>query len=370
MNLTMAHASVPTFAPSAAWWPLLRDGKVMLNEASNRLVWADSGRFAAALVPTRGVAAALSSPPPALAPVLERMGLISTAGALASVANLAISIVGLDSILDGVRGLGSKIDAVLEAFDRELELVRLTRLYVARENLEQSLRSSNARVRELLAWKARDMFHETRQRTLILWQQHQPWVNPTFAIADARELQARYIAAAAGQLQAEFLLDADLVTSTSRLVGRELQTDLALDIERAMAPRREAAERALGPEPAAMASPIFRHRRKTWRSESKRRTEELVATESELAELAAATRISSTRLLACKDHVELPALLGLSPLAAIQRLRHAEDVTEPDVLAFGELGSAASEVAPALAAPGDTLAVLDEERANRKDEDD
>ncbi|MBK7077329.1 MAG: hypothetical protein IPH44_34065 [Myxococcales bacterium] len=325
---------VPTFMPAEKWWPLL--GKtVSLNERANRLVDMKTGRMLAGLVPTRGLARVALAPPPALAPVLERMNLASMVGAVASVANFAISVVGFDSVMTRLEAIDSKLDDLLNSIDRELELVRLTRLRVAQENLAQSLRASSRTVGELLAWKARDMFHEIRQRCLLVWQQAQPWTNAAFSIDDARELQGRYIAAAIGQLEAEFLLDRGLVASTARTVARELREELGVDIEAAMAARRSAVASRLGPAPApggmmASGTIALDFWKKKWAAEEPR----LAAAEAALQDCAAATATSVARLADFESYVELLDASGLPARELVARMRVAADRDEPDIIAM------------------------------------
>lgn len=326
--------SVPTFMHAEKWWPL-RGKTVSLNERANRLVDMKTGRMLAGLVPTRGLAKAASAPPPALAPVLERMNLASMVGAVASVANFAISVVGLDPVMTRLEAIDNKLDDLLNSIDRELELVRMTRLRVAQENLAQSLRASDPRVGDLLAWKARDMFHEIRQRCLLVWQHAQPWTNVEFSIDDARELQGRYIAAASGQLEAEFLLDRGLVASTARTVARELREELSVDIESAMAARRSAVVSRLGPAPTpggmmGSGTIALDYWQKKWAAEEPR----LAAVEVALQGCAAATETSVARLADFESHLELLDASGLSARELVVGFRDAADRDEPDIIAM------------------------------------
>lgn len=326
---------VPTFMPAEKWWPLL--GKtVSLNERANRLVDMKTGRMLAGLVPTRGLAHVAQDPPPALAPVLERLHLTSVFGAVASVANLAISVVGFDTVMTQLEAIDNKLDEVLNRIDRELELVRLTRLRVAQENLAQSLQASSHTVGELLAWKARDMFHEIRQRCLLVWRRAQPWTNVAFSIDDARELQGRYIAAALGQLEAEFLLDRGLVASTARTVARELRDELGVDVAASMEARRAAVTRSLGPEPKPSTSMMYSNRLdiSKWRTQWAAEESRLAATELALEGCAAATKTSVERLADFESYLELLDASGLGPREFVARVRAAADADLPDVLAF------------------------------------
>lgn len=327
--------SVPTFMPAEKWWPLL--GKtVSLNERANRLVDMKTGRMLAGLVPTRGLAKVAAAPPPVLTPVLELMNLASMVGAFSSVANFAVSVVGFDTVMSRLEAIDNKLDDLLNSIDRELELVRLTRLRVAQENLAQSLRASDSRVGDLLAWKARDMFHEIRQRCLLVWQHAQPWTNVEFSIDDARELQGRYIAAAIGQLEAEFLLDRGLVASTARTVARELREELGLDVVAAMAARRAAAAARLGPEPALRLSLMYSNALdvRAWHVRSTAEESRLAQDEAALRDCAAATATSVARLADFESYVELLDASGLPARELVAHMRVAADRDEPDIIAM------------------------------------
>ena len=218
--------------PSSKWLPLADSGVVEINRRANRLVWSDSGQFAAALTPTSGLAEKLASLPldasmlktavsaaselAAIGPALEKLQLISTIGAVASVANVGISLVGFAVVMHRLNRIEGKLDQMMSKLDElrdavraigvELSAIVYARLAAAHANLDSALAASTDGERRERARDARRLFQEARLRYLELWKRADPWNSPSLEIATALELQGRYAAAAIGELQAEFIL--------------------------------------------------------------------------------------------------------------------------------------------------------------------
>ncbi len=117
--------------PADEYIPGILSGRLTLNTPANRIVDADSKKFVAGLVPGDDVQQALARLPlnptqaaasldttpelSALAPILHHMRVISTIGALASVANVAVSCVGFAFVLHRLSRIDGRLDDVIEA---------------------------------------------------------------------------------------------------------------------------------------------------------------------------------------------------------------------------------------------------------------
>jgi hypothetical protein len=221
-------------APDDKWLPLLNRGVVKLNYAANRVTWADSGQFAAPLHPVmgRGLAQDLAGLPlqpqaamqalqgsadiSRLLPAIQSLQLVSTIGALASVANLGVSCVGFALVLQRLSRIEGKLDQLMgevavlrenvEAIHAHQSALSLARFHSAGESLERSLAAEGAPARRELALSARGLFQESKSLYLELWKRTQPWTTPQIPVQTGLEMQGRFLAAALGEIQAEFVL--------------------------------------------------------------------------------------------------------------------------------------------------------------------
>jgi hypothetical protein len=154
--------------PSTKWMPLVARGVVTINRAANRLVWPD-GTFAAALSPTAGIAERLADLPVdpeslkvilesakdlvEARPALEALQLLSGIGAMASVANVGISLAGFAAVLQRLQRIEGKLDQMLSTLDSLKQAVAslgvktdtflMARLASAKENLDRSIAATS-----------------------------------------------------------------------------------------------------------------------------------------------------------------------------------------------------------------------------------
>lgn len=257
-------------APAPKWIPLLEQGIVHVNEASNRVAWADTGRYAGAYYPVMGnkVAERVAELPlqpqqaltavkgsaelSSLAPALQKLQLLSSVGALASVANLGVSCVGfalflhrleriegkLDHLLDEVAYLKTAVDAI----HTHVTALSMARVRVAGESLERALSADSASVRRESANQARCLFQESKALYLELWERSEPMYSPSVPIVTAMEMQSRYVAAAIGEIQAEFIGgDAGAYRRLITDTVKDMTAKMALDPVRALRERSDAA---------------------------------------------------------------------------------------------------------------------------------
>ncbi|WP_437588335.1 hypothetical protein [Sorangium sp. So ce1000] len=211
--------------------PGLRSGELFVNRASNRVASARTGRFVARLVPGRQLAENLARLPlqpsaareviqsssdlARLSPVLEAMQVTTSIGALASVANLAVSCVGFALVLQRLSRLDAKLDELLlktETLQRAVDEVRghqaalsLARVRSAGESLDRALAAETPATRRDLAMHARALFQESKALYLELWRHSQPWERLDIPVRTALEMQSRFVVCAIGEIQAEFI---------------------------------------------------------------------------------------------------------------------------------------------------------------------
>ena len=299
--------------------------------------WFDTAtkRFVSPLVPGAGLQDQMVRAPldPALAtnqigaisalgnlqPVLSAMQLMSTVGAVASVANLGVCIVGFALVLRRLTIIDGKMDEALgrlEAIKRsvdqlqiKVECLTLARLRSAGEALDRALAADSDRKRLELCSHARDLFLEARSYSLELWKAASVWHEPTIPVRTAMEMQNRYVACALGEAQAEFI-SGDMgafrhVLATARrdycavMVGEPLN---------ALQARSDAAVRA-GQERLAHFSAQM----------------PLVVAEIRIA--ASMNKFTVSKLEAMQLDAELPELLMLPPHEIARALREATGTT-------------------------------------------
>ena len=211
----------------------LINGSYTMNQAANRVVDPQTGRFVAHLIPSRGVSEAASQLPPfqpelaaqmitrsdilaPLAPALQALQITTSIAALASVANLGVSCVGFALVLQRLNRIDGKLDKMLHEIDilksavnatrGHQEALSLARLNSAAESLQRAIMADSESVRMDLASRARGLFQETRHLYLALWTQAQPWQQVDIPILTVLEIHARIVACGIGELNAELAI--------------------------------------------------------------------------------------------------------------------------------------------------------------------
>lgn len=334
--------------PSSEWIPLVAKGAVTINRAANRLVWPD-GQFAAALAPTVGITERLAKLPVnaesvqamletakdlvEVRPALEMLQLVSSIGAVASVANVGISLVGFAAVLQKLKRIEGKLDQMMMTLDGlrhavaslgvKTDTFLMARLASAKENLDRSIAASSERERIELARDARRLFQEGRLRYLELWRHVDPWRSLELEIPTAMELQGRYVAMAIGELQAELILgDRGAFVHANRSAVTDLRQAMSLDPLKTLRLRSDAECERVGSKgytPLHHAGFLSG-------------TIERLATQLKLAE--ASTRESADRLEAFEADADLPAQLNLPAHEVLRLLQEAPGI---DIVALGKL---------------------------------
>lgn len=318
--------------PADEYVPGILSGQYGINFPANRVIDANTREFVAALVPGGGVQDALAQLPlsPAeaatklaassdlasIAPMLKTMQIVSTVGALASVANLAVSCVGFALVLQRLSRIEGKLDDMMGKLDVLQDSVHrlhdhanalsLARLRSAGDSLDRALSASTPGKRDELASNARNLFQESRALYLELWRTARPWEHLTIPVNTALEMQSRYVACAIGEIQAEFI-GGDMGTfrhAIETAVG-DLNSHMRLDGPSAFRSRSDAASMQ-GPQILARFG---------------QRMPELSA------ELRTAKEIASwtvTRLVAFAADADLPDQLGVEPHEIVRATRQAK----------------------------------------------
>jgi hypothetical protein len=335
------------YTASASWLPKVESGEVVLNEYANRLVWADSGKFAAALVPSHDLSTELARAPielddvkkllefaPKLAkvgPALQALQVLSAVGAVASVANLVVSVAGFAAVLARLQRIEGKLDAMLLTLRGELrdlggklDDVAMATLLAGRDSLERSLAAHTELERLESARRARDRFQDCRMASLALWQRTSPWRNATIEVATALELQGRYVASAIGELQATFVLgDAGAFEHVARAAAADLRDPMRLAPLQALRARTDTVATGLTRDTVtALAG----------------RVRDIPVLATQLRAAAATTATNAARLAAFAHDAELPALLGAPGYEILRAMRDAKGV---DIYALGRPEEAA-----------------------------
>jgi hypothetical protein len=334
--------------PSSEWLPLVEKGVVTINRAANRLIWHD-GRFAAALMPSPELGERLASLPVSIdalqvllktipevakiGPALEALQLVSTVGAITSVANVGVSIAGFAVVLKRLNRIEGKLDqmmttlaglrSAIQSLGSTVESFILARLAAAKENLDRSVAAVTERERIALARDARRLFQESRLRYLELWRLVEPWRSPEIEIATAMELQGRYIASAIGELQSEFILgDTGAFIHASRSTAKDLRETMALDAQAALRVRCDAAVDRVGSKEHSLLHQV------AFISGT------LDVLPGQLLLARSSAQDSATQMAAFESDAELPAQLGLPGHEILRLTKEAPGV---DVLALGRL---------------------------------
>ncbi len=335
--------------PSAKWLPLLEKGVVYINKAANRVCWRATGRFADALYPVQGAelsrqlanlplsvsgarrAMAASHAMSRIQPALDALEVTSTIGALASVANLAVSCAGFAVVLHRLSRIDGKLDDVLAKIDRlrasvdrlhvHVEALSVARMMAAAESLERAIAANSPATRRELATDARRLFQESRKLYIELWCHADPWQDLQVPLASVLELQGRYVAAAIGEIQAEFIVgDEGAFRHAAASCASELVENMTPDPVAAFRSRSDAACEA-GPMVVAQFQAS------------------LAQTVSQLHIARATTEWTSRRLAAFADDMEMARSVGLEPWEVARVVQSAPG---SDLYLLGPAGMARS----------------------------
>jgi hypothetical protein len=317
--------------PSAQWLPRLRDGSYQVDWASCRVVVAKTHRFVAKVVPSQGLGESISRLPldpvaaqsiiqqsaelAQLRPILAGMEFVSTVGAITSVANLGVSIAGFAIVLHKLKRIEGKLDVLLgevqalkqavHAARVELSALSMARILSAATSLDRALAADSVDERRDLARRARDLFQESAQYYLAVWQQAHGWNRFEIPVQTSLELQGRFVACAIGELQAQFLLgDLGAFRHAVRHAAAALRSELGIDPRRAFTERSDGAC-AAGPDTLA----LFQA--------------DLPAQVALLRAAASTTETTAQQLASFEVDAELPALLDRAPHEILRAARSA-----------------------------------------------
>lgn len=314
------HSQILT--PHEKWFPLLDQGLVTINENANRVIWTESGRFAGALVP--GVAlqeriVQIDANLGEVDKILQRMGMVNNIGSLASLANIGISIAGYSLILNKLNHIERKLDilleqilsvrSTLERINSHLDVLSLTKIQAASETLEKALAATEQSNQNDLAKHARNLFQEAKISYGLLFHTADLWNCVDTPVFAALALQARFVACAIGELQAEFLLgDEGSYRQTCLLTENDYSGRFALNVVDALRARSDKA--VIRPLAEFLAFEL--------------NAEQLVN-----ALILAQKTVSWTerRLISFADDGELPRLLGMAPVDVLRATLAAQGDT-------------------------------------------
>jgi hypothetical protein len=141
--------------------------------------------------------------------------LISTIGAVASVAGVGISIAGFAMVMSQLRSMDAKLDAILGRFravqqaidgvDRKLDLLTIARLRHAAELVDVGIACRDLEQRREYLFNAADEFGQLRAFHALLLKES-PLRQSEIPIPAAVEAYGRFVGASIGQLKASMLL--------------------------------------------------------------------------------------------------------------------------------------------------------------------
>jgi hypothetical protein len=144
---------------------------------------------------------------------LNYLHLIGSIGAVASVANLGVSVAGFAVVLRRLDRLEHNLNRGMDRLRGEVEKVRLTLdmlqmadLRAAWEMLGIAGQTDRPGRSASLLQDADRMFQKFRHYYHCLITELQPWTRPELSLPQLRELFGRYFSCALGELEANFLL--------------------------------------------------------------------------------------------------------------------------------------------------------------------
>lgn len=309
--------------PHEKWYPLLERNLVRINEKANRVVWTDSGRFAGVLVPGEALQGRMlrveGNIVGELDILLQRIGMLNNIGAIASLANIGVSIVGFSMVMNRLnameRTLGIVLDqllsvrAALNQLKMHFDILSLMRIQVASETLEKALASNDHSSRNELARRARDLFQEARVTYGLLFHISDFWKCVDIPISAALALQSRFVACAIGEMQSNFLLgDEDSYKQACLSILKDYNDRFAIDITESFRARSDNAVRK------PLAEFLEFELALTQLTDSL-----IIAQET--------TAWTEKRLIGFVDDGDLPRLLGMDPVDILRATRTAHENT-------------------------------------------
>ena len=148
--------------------------------------------------------------------MLEVLQMTATIGAAASVANLGVSAAGFAVVINKLNHIEAKLDSVVGKIDviqstlktigLKWDVMAMARIRAAGENLIAAENASTSLRRDEKLRRASATFQEMRHHFLLLISHLMPATEPSIGLDQAREIYARYFAAALGQIQTDFRL--------------------------------------------------------------------------------------------------------------------------------------------------------------------
>jgi len=159
----------------------------------------------------------LSQEIPQIQSTLEGLQLITSVGALASVASLGVCVAGFSTInnklkkveckLDDIFGELSQVKKIAQRSEIKLDALSLGRLRAAAEELSHAEEADKEDERIEYARSAEDKFRKIKHYYSILMNEgdYNAWNDPELPLPESLELHSRVIAAIQGELYASFL---------------------------------------------------------------------------------------------------------------------------------------------------------------------
>jgi hypothetical protein len=145
---------------------------------------------------------------------LDHLKLISTVGAVASVAGLGVSVAGFGLVLRRLDRLEQNLNLGMQTIRAEVEklhlkfdLLEMAELRSAWQRLEGAERTGRPGRADELLREADRVFQKYRNYYFELISAVQPLRRPQLSLAQARELYGRYFACAQAELEANFRLN-------------------------------------------------------------------------------------------------------------------------------------------------------------------
>ncbi|MFH0821792.1 MAG: hypothetical protein V2B18_03510 [Pseudomonadota bacterium] len=165
---------------------------------------------------------------------LQTLQIISSVGALTSVATLGVCAVGFMCINNRLKRLEGKLDEIMKEVKeirREVERLNirwdaltLAKLQTAGEQLSVAQESEKKSRRDNLLQTSSSTFAELNNYYYSILQHGNIWQNGRLPIDSAIELHSRFVVCSVGQLHAEFLLgDMSAFRATWKLVTNKMR---------------------------------------------------------------------------------------------------------------------------------------------------
>ena len=166
---------------------------------------------------------------------LDKLQLISSVGAVASVANLGLCAVGFTVVYKKLNRIDDKLDTTLlqlasvkqrlEEMHCKWEALTLAKLKTAADHLDIAQQATSSISRSDHARIAREYFSEHRNYFLELLKRTSAWLDGSIPMPSSTELYSRYIFCCLGHLHAEFMMnDLETYDNTLNLVKNDLRS--------------------------------------------------------------------------------------------------------------------------------------------------